>query len=57
MSKKLQLQSADKTVKNNFDIEKAKGRAMLTWAGKKPLDKVEFYPAQEKEIYGDKNNQ
>ncbi|MCC7004976.1 site-specific DNA-methyltransferase [Candidatus Nomurabacteria bacterium] len=35
-------------------IEKAKGRAMLVWAGKKPLESIEYYPAQEKEIYGDK---
>jgi len=46
MPKKLQLQS----------IEKAKGRPMLQWAGKKPLDKIEYYPAQEKEVYGDKNS-
>lgn len=46
MPKKLQLQS----------IEKAKGRPMLQWVGKKPLDKIEYYPAQEKEIYGDKNS-
>jgi len=46
MTKKLQLQS----------IEKAKGRPMLQWAGKKPLDKIEYYPAQEKEVYGDKNS-
>ena len=29
---------------------------MLHWVGKKPLDKIEYYPAQEKEIYGDKNS-
>ncbi len=46
MTKKLQLQS----------IEKANGRPMLQWVGKKPLDKIEYYPAQEKEIYGDKNS-
>jgi len=56
MTKKLQLQSAAKPASNNFDIEKAKGRPMLQWVGKKPLDKVEYYPAQEKEIYGDKNS-
>lgn len=56
MSKKLQLQSAAKPATNNFDIEKAKGRPMLQWVGKKPLDKVEYYPAQEKEVYGDKNS-
>ena len=44
--KKLQLQS----------IEKAKGRPMLHWVGKKPLDKIEYYPAQEKEVYGDKSS-
>jgi site-specific DNA-methyltransferase (adenine-specific) len=37
-------------------IEKAKGRAMLVWAGKKPLESIEYYPAQEKEIYGDKKS-
>src|SRR3989344_7710715 len=37
-------------------IEKAKGRAMLTWAGKKPLESIEYYPAQEKEIYGNKKS-
>jgi DNA modification methylase len=36
------------------EIEKAKGKPMLVWAGKKPLEKVEYYPAQEKEFYGDK---
>ena len=56
MSKKLQLQSAAKPATNSFDIEKAKGRPMLQWVGKRPLDKIEYYPAQEKEIYGDKNS-
>lgn len=56
MSKKLQLQSAAKSATNDFDIEKAKGKPMLQWVGKRPLDKVEYYPAQEKEIYGDKNS-
>lgn len=37
-------------------IEKAKGRAMLVWAGKKPLESIEYYPAQEKEIYGNKKS-
>ncbi len=46
MAKKLQLQS----------VEKAKGRPLLQWVGKKPLDKIEYYPAQEKEVYGDKNS-
>ncbi len=36
-------------------IEKAKGRALLDWVGKKPLEKIEYYPAQEKEAYGDLN--
>src|SRR3989338_10692743 len=43
---KLQLQS----------IEKARGRAMLVWAGKKPLESIEYYPAQEKEVYGNKKS-
>jgi site-specific DNA-methyltransferase (adenine-specific)/adenine-specific DNA-methyltransferase len=37
-------------------VEKAKGRAMLVWAGKKPLESIEYYPAQEKEVYGDKKS-
>lgn len=28
---------------------------MLRWDGKKPLERIEYFPAQEKEIYGDKN--
>ena len=56
MPKKLQLQSVAKATNYNFDIEKAKGRPMLQWVSKRPLDKVEYYPAQEKEIYGDKNS-
>lgn len=47
MPKELQLQK----------IEKAKGRPMLQWVGKKPLERVEYYPAQEKEIYGDKKSE
>lgn len=35
-------------------IHKAKGRPLLQWVGKKPLEKVEYFPAQEKEVYGDK---
>lgn len=27
---------------------------MLRWDGKKPLERIEYFPAQEKEIYGDK---
>jgi len=42
---------------NNLqNIEKAKGRPLLQWVGKKPLDKIEYYPAQEKEIYGKKDS-
>ncbi len=56
MSRKLELQSVAKAKSYRFDIEKAKGRPMLQWVGKRPLDKVEYYPAQEKEVYGDKNS-
>jgi site-specific DNA-methyltransferase (adenine-specific)/adenine-specific DNA-methyltransferase len=38
-------------MKNN-KIQKAIGRTMLSWAGKRPLEKVEYYPAQLKESYG-----
>lgn len=37
-------------------ITKAKGKPMLTWVGKHPLERVEWYPAQEKEVYGVKNS-
>jgi DNA modification methylase len=36
-------------------IEQSKGRPLLQWVGKKPLEGIEYYPAQEKEVYGDKN--
>src|SRR3990167_10222732 len=42
-------------MKDIQQIEKAKGRPLLHWVGKKPLESVEYYPAQEKEIYGDKS--
>jgi site-specific DNA-methyltransferase (adenine-specific)/adenine-specific DNA-methyltransferase len=38
------------------EVEKLKGRAMLRWDGKKPLERVDYYPAQEKEVYGDKKS-
>lgn len=56
MKKKLQLQSATNSAPNNFNIENSKGRPRLQWVGKKPLDKIEYYPAQEKEIYGDEGS-
>ena len=45
---KKQLQSFQK-------VEQAKGRPLLQWVGKKPLESIQFYPAQESEVYGDKN--
>ncbi len=44
------------TKSSRSEIQKAKGRPMLSWVGKKPLDKVEYFPAQEKEVYGDKKS-
>ncbi len=35
-------------------VAEAKGRPMLKWVGKKPLSRIEYYPAQEKEVYGNK---
>ena len=32
-------------------IKPVKGRAMLTWIGKHPINKVDYYPAQLEEIY------
>lgn len=37
------------------EVSQAKGRPMLHWIGKKPLSKIEYYPAQEKEVYGNKD--
>jgi len=34
------------------EVSQAKGRPMLHWIGKKPLSRIEYYPAQEKEVYG-----
>ncbi len=43
------------TMKNEYQkVEQAKGRPLLQWVGKKPLESVQFYPAQEIEVYGDK---
>lgn len=36
-------------------ISPIKGRPMLQWIGKKPLESIEYFPAQEKEVYGDLN--
>ncbi len=36
-------------------ISPIKGRPMLQWIGKKPLESIEYFPAQEKEMYGDLN--
>ncbi len=45
-----------KTHTNDFQkIEQAKGRPLLQWVGKHPLESVQYFPAQEKEVYGDKN--
>lgn len=41
--------------KNSQEIEAIKGRPMLHWYGKKPLEAIEYFPAQEKEVYGDVN--
>lgn len=43
------------TMKNDYQkVEQAKGRPLLQWVGKKPLESVQFFPAQETEVYGDK---
>ncbi len=42
--------------KNIQKIEEIKGRPMLYWYGKKPLQTIEWFPAQEKEVYGDINS-
>jgi DNA modification methylase len=45
---------------NQTDVQKVsptKGRPMLHWYGKKPLEAIEYFPAQEKEVYGDKDSE
>ena len=42
--------------KNTQIIEEVKGRPMLHWYGKKPLQSIEYFPAQEKEVYGNPNS-
>lgn len=46
-----------KNEKQEQNIQKARGRAMLRWDGKKPLERIEYFPAQEKEVYGEKGAQ
>jgi site-specific DNA-methyltransferase (adenine-specific)/adenine-specific DNA-methyltransferase len=44
-------------MKNEYQkVEQAKGRPLLQWVGKKPLESIQFYPAQETEVYGDKSS-
>lgn len=45
------MSKAEKDVK----ISKAKGRPMLTWVGKRPLDRVKAYPAQHIETFAVKD--
>jgi len=44
-------------MKNEYQkVEQSKGRPLLQWVGKKPLESIQFYPAQETEVYGDKSS-
>ncbi len=43
-------------IKNKIKITSAKGRPMLYWVGKKPLDYVKGFPAQLIEIFDPLNN-
>lgn len=36
-------------------VEQAKGRPLLRWFGYRPLESVQYFPAQETEVYGDKD--
>ncbi len=45
-----------KTEKTSSEVQKlsaTKGRAMLEWYGKRAPKSIEWFPAQEKEVYGD----
>lgn len=42
-------------MKNEYQkVEQAKGRPLLQWVGKRSIESIQFYPAQETEVYGDK---
>lgn len=44
------------TARNELQkVEQTKGRPLLQWVGKHPLESVQYFPAQEKEVYGDKS--
>ena len=45
--------STEKTVNEVQKLSATKGRAMLEWYGKRAPKSIEWFPAQEKEFYGD----
>lgn len=51
---KITITMKNQEAKQHQKVEQAKGRPLLQWVGKKPLESVQFYPAQETEVYGDK---
>ncbi|MEE9338159.1 MAG: site-specific DNA-methyltransferase, partial [Methylococcaceae bacterium] len=52
---KLNLENTDTQV-DQYEFEPIKGYPMLNWKGKRPFTSTQFYPAQEKEVYGEEKN-
>lgn len=53
---KVKSSPVKKTTKSESSVQKlsaTKGRAMLEWYGKRAPKSIEWFPAQEKEVYGD----
>lgn len=53
MNMKKTTTKIEKTVNEIQKLSATKGRAMLEWYGKRAPKSIEWFPAQEKEVYGD----
>jgi site-specific DNA-methyltransferase (adenine-specific) len=53
MNMKKTTTKTEKTVNEVQKLSATKGRAMLEWYGKRAPKSIEWFPAQEKEVYGD----
>jgi len=47
------MKKQEQNTKNSTKLSATKGRAMLDWYGKRAPKSIEWFPAQEKEVYGD----
>ena len=44
------------TTVEGYEFEPIRGQPMLRWAGKRPFTSTQYFPAQEKERYGDETD-